>query len=355
MLSSRQIAVSLLMVSWAFGAQQGAPTPPAKTAKAKSIEYRNQRYGFCFLLPRSWTGYSIVESEWHGESDWHGSTPGQEGDEPAVQGPMISIRHPKWTAEEPRQDIPIMIFTRKEWRLVKDDKLTVSAAPIGPGEMGRNSNYVFALPARYNYAFATGYEEVDKIPSGAVLCRRLARQRQSKAADGGSNQQYCVPAVGVFATQPRLWLLRFFGLATLPVGVGILLSVLHWMSFDEGSTEGSLVMLFGMVHCHAAFCGDPGRYDLWDPADGAARQRALIVLSAISIVCGGGLIVLMPYTPGWDGGPDSPMVDYGMGIAFGIYVTANIVIPAWWFTKGRRRYKGDAFAPEGGAHGSPSK
>src|ERR1700690_966261 len=27
----------------------------------------------------------------------------------------------------------------------------------------------------------------------------------------------------------------FVGLATLPVGVGVLLSVLHWMSFDEGT------------------------------------------------------------------------------------------------------------------------
>ena len=39
---------------------------------------------------------------------------------------------------------------------------------MNPIELGRNSDYVFALPARYNYAFPEGYEEVDDIiESGA--------------------------------------------------------------------------------------------------------------------------------------------------------------------------------------------
>jgi hypothetical protein len=29
--------------------------------------------------------------------------------------------------------------------------------------LGRNNRYVFALPARYNFAFPEGYEEVEKI------------------------------------------------------------------------------------------------------------------------------------------------------------------------------------------------
>jgi hypothetical protein len=45
----------------------------------------------------------------------------------------------------------------------------------------------------------------------------------------------------------------------------------------------------------------------------------------------------------WNGGPDFPIVDYGMGIAFGIYIVGNILIPAWWFTLGSRRYKTKAF------------
>jgi hypothetical protein len=40
--------------------------------------------------------------------------------------------------------------------------MAVSAAPIGPSELGRNTNYVFALPARYNFAYLPGWEEVDE-------------------------------------------------------------------------------------------------------------------------------------------------------------------------------------------------
>jgi len=38
----------------------------------------------------------------------------------------------------------------------------VSAA-IGPSKLAGNSKYVFALRARYNHAFQTGFEEVEEI------------------------------------------------------------------------------------------------------------------------------------------------------------------------------------------------
>jgi len=82
---------------------------------------------------------------------------------PEDSGPKISIRHPLWTTDSPRQDIPIMIFTFAQWDLIQQEKLAVSAAPIGPSELGRNANYVFALPARYNFAYPLGFEEVEKI------------------------------------------------------------------------------------------------------------------------------------------------------------------------------------------------
>jgi hypothetical protein len=76
---------------------------------------------------------------------------------------MISIRHPQWTAKNPRQDIPIMIFTITQWDSLQQEKFHIGAAPIGPSELGHNTKYVFALPARYNFAFPTGYEEVESI------------------------------------------------------------------------------------------------------------------------------------------------------------------------------------------------
>jgi hypothetical protein len=138
----------------------------------------------------------------------------------------------------------------------------------------------------------------------------------------------------------------FLGLATLPVGVGALLYVMHWMNFDEGSTGGSLTMLFGMALAAPLSIGMMGAttFGIWQTV--RFRHTALVVLSAISILCGGGLIVLLPYTPGWNGGPDLPIVDFGMGVAFGIYIAANILIPAWWFVIGRRRYRSKALAQE---------
>ncbi len=88
---------------------------------------------------------------------------------PLAKGPIISIRHPLSTNENPRQDIPIMVFTMAQWRLVEEDKMILSAAPVGPGELGRDEKYVFALPARFNYADVDGREEVDDIISSHPL------------------------------------------------------------------------------------------------------------------------------------------------------------------------------------------
>lgn len=120
------------------------------------IEYKNTQYGFNFLLPATWKGYSAVIENWT-------SNPIDGQGNQAVEGPKIIIRHPLWTIEKPRQDIPIMIFTPDQWSLIQQEKLSIGAAPIGPSELGHNTSYVFALPARYNYAFPVGFEEVEKI------------------------------------------------------------------------------------------------------------------------------------------------------------------------------------------------
>jgi hypothetical protein len=121
----------------------------------EGIIYRNDVYGFSFNLPFNWDGYSVIQSVWNGNGV----------DNPSLRrsGPLISIRHPGWTVEIPRQDIPIMVFTISQWDEIMTDKLSVGAAPIHPGELGRNGKYVFALPARYNFSFPEGFEEVEEI------------------------------------------------------------------------------------------------------------------------------------------------------------------------------------------------
>ena len=56
-----------------------------------------------------------------------------------------------------------MVFTRAQWDEIEKNRIIVSAAPVGPSALGRNKKFVFALPARYNYALPDGFQEVDEI------------------------------------------------------------------------------------------------------------------------------------------------------------------------------------------------
>jgi hypothetical protein len=142
-----------------------AARPPSKTKDSglvpgspkADVVYRNTDYGFCLWLPKSWDGYSIVLQTWKGSDNT------RLGEKTVMQGPLIAIRDPRWTAEDPHQDIPVMVFTHAQWQLVQHETLAVSAAPFPPSELGQNSKYVFGLPPRYNYAFPAGYKAVENI------------------------------------------------------------------------------------------------------------------------------------------------------------------------------------------------
>lgn len=146
-------------------------TAKEETQQATTLEavpgllvYKNTQYGFSFVLPVSWKGYTIVTDQWEGVG-----LPNSASRQGTETGPIINIRHPLWTAANPRQDIPVMVFTLAQWALLQNQKFSVGAAPIPPSELGRNTTYVFALPARYNYAFLTGFEEVETILAGNPL------------------------------------------------------------------------------------------------------------------------------------------------------------------------------------------
>ncbi len=125
----------------------------------EQVQYDNTDYGFSVLLPNTWKGFSIVSDKWSGNYyDSYGAMIDR-----VEQGPLISIRHPEWTQENPRQDIPVMVFTSEQWDNMQADKFHIGAAPINPRELAKNDKYIFALPARYNYSYLTGYEEVDNI------------------------------------------------------------------------------------------------------------------------------------------------------------------------------------------------
>ncbi|MEQ1500360.1 MAG: hypothetical protein ABL917_03265 [Parcubacteria group bacterium] len=133
-----------------------ASTTPQPTPSTK-VSYRNNDYGFVIDLPTSWENYTIILDPWEGYSLVGGEQKAGE------EGYTLLIRHPDWEYKSPRQDIPIMIFTLKQWNDMQADKFHIGAAPVNPRELGRNSKYVFAVPARYNFSYLTGYEEVEEI------------------------------------------------------------------------------------------------------------------------------------------------------------------------------------------------
>ncbi len=142
-------------------------------AQRGPVVYENTQYGFCFYLPETWKGYSIVEEQWEVTN----------GGELIETGPQLLIRHPVWAKEAPRQDIPIMVFALEQWNALQKGNFSVSAAPIGPSKLGSNSVYVFALPARYNYAFPSGFEEVEEILKGNPLWPSKPSERSSQSED----------------------------------------------------------------------------------------------------------------------------------------------------------------------------
>ena len=122
---------------------------------AQALVYKNDQYGFSIDLSESWTGYTTIDSQWEG---WNVTT-----GENTQKGPIITLRNPGWIEEDQYEDMPIMVFTLEQWDLIVKEDLSVGAAPIPPSVLGQNSKYVLALPARYNYDYKTGWEEVDQI------------------------------------------------------------------------------------------------------------------------------------------------------------------------------------------------
>jgi hypothetical protein len=154
-MKSRLRTLVLFALMGCCGAVNYGQTPPAPATHGQGhskIEYMNRKYGFRFDLPTSWRGFTILTDQWSGDRDMTG-----------IVGPILSIRHPLWTEEHQLLDIPIMVFTHAQWRLREDGKLSVSAAPTDPWEIGRNKKYVFAIPPRFAMDFDPRDEEVQEV------------------------------------------------------------------------------------------------------------------------------------------------------------------------------------------------
>lgn len=125
--------VLLSVASRAAGGCSTALLEPRLTLACK-----DPAYGFSLMLPESWAGCSIVHTRWRTGDD-----------PPSAEGPEIVIRHPKWTADKPTQDIPIWVFTHQQWQDDVQDHLIAGGYVL---EMGRTDKYVCGVSNRFNWA-----------------------------------------------------------------------------------------------------------------------------------------------------------------------------------------------------------
>ncbi|MDK2867540.1 MAG: hypothetical protein PWP38_1855 [Clostridiales bacterium] len=134
--------------------------------------YQNDVYGFKVALPAWWKDYQIIDAEWKADVF---DEEGNRVEDQTVTGPKIIIRNPAYTAEVPTEDMPILILTHEQWLAMQEggengmETLHIGAAPMPPSLLAENDQYVFALPARYNFDYLKGYEEVDALLQGGAV------------------------------------------------------------------------------------------------------------------------------------------------------------------------------------------
>jgi hypothetical protein len=141
----------------AYGSSGGADD--REDQSAAPVIYRSAQYAFTFSLPASWQGYTVAIQQWEGQ------TYGSATDQVVVteRGPIIVLRHPQWRASDPYLDIPILVFTRRQWEKHHQGRFSVGAGGVEI-EIGHNSNYVFAISSRFNAADGVkGWQEATDI------------------------------------------------------------------------------------------------------------------------------------------------------------------------------------------------
>ena len=137
---------------------------------ALPIRYHNPQYHLTFLLPASWQGYSVLVQQWDGET----YSPATDKTLVVGHGPMITLRHPRWLATAPYQDIPIVVFTRDQWDALHHGEFWPSLFAGGSiDEIWHNRNYVFAMSSRYNWGELEGSKEVAEIVEQSYAANKM--------------------------------------------------------------------------------------------------------------------------------------------------------------------------------------
>jgi hypothetical protein len=108
------------------------------------IRYHNAKYDFTFYLPNSWRGYSVLTEHWDGEK----YSPSQDRTIELAHGPIILLSNPLWKTNDLYQDIPIYVFTRRQWDDDKSGEMSAEGAGGVMYELWHNDKYVFGIHSR---------------------------------------------------------------------------------------------------------------------------------------------------------------------------------------------------------------
>ena len=146
------VAIGAAVVPVLYYWQVAHQAIPGLVVHQDKTEYKDNEFGFSIALPQSWAGFTVVGGE-----QWFATNNKD-------KGPEVVLRHPLWTVNNPREDMPILVLTIDQWqRMTVKQEFNIGAAPIQPSMLGQNSKYVLALPTRYNYDYKSGWEEVAQL------------------------------------------------------------------------------------------------------------------------------------------------------------------------------------------------
>jgi hypothetical protein len=123
------------------------------------VLYRNTQYDFTFFLPASWQRYSALVQQWDGQT----YLPAVDRGAVVEHGPAIVLRHPQWKPDDRYQDIPVLVFTRRQWNAEHHGKFVIGVGGVDE-EIAHNPHYVFAISSRFNADDSVkGWEEAGRI------------------------------------------------------------------------------------------------------------------------------------------------------------------------------------------------
>lgn len=86
----------------------------------------------------------VVIQHWGGEA----YLPDKDKDVELAEGPIIILRNPLWKTDDLYQDIPVYVFTRRQWDDMHHGKYDAAGAGGIIEELWHNDQYVFGMHSR---------------------------------------------------------------------------------------------------------------------------------------------------------------------------------------------------------------